>query len=506
MLVSQNLIDWNEHKRITSELKELETELSAAEGAISSIETEHCDLAEKLQEIKCETDESSTLQEVANAFTAKANDINSKMNDINDKEDEIALLAPNASKVDQIALDKKVKNAMEEKDDLMNRITTLNDEASELNERISNASTQATRADRILKEREEKLKEQHASQEKKQNLNEVVNKCKDTEARLTKEQAPIRQKSMAKTTEIGRLKTARRNSQQKENEVLNAFKSDIDRITNLSKEIDQFVSSKKRMELESIDSKLATVESNIQKGNHQLAKMRDDITSRKNELEGSENGKKNVEDNVKFLDLEIEVKRIEDDVTLLEDKRDSVQGADEASEQYVKLKEKIRSIESEQYRNEGNMEALKSQQRMFKTKLNTAEYRDVDERHRIKMIEHETCSLAVKDLETYHAALDRALLRYHGLKVQEINKIIKELWSLTYRGEDITNIRITSDKDTKSRAKASYNYRVVMMKGTTELDMRGRCSAGQRVLASLVIRLALAETFCLNCGIMVRKN
>ena len=32
--------------------------------------------------------------------------------------------------------------------------------------------------------------------------------------------------------------------------------------------------------------------------------------------------------------------------------------------------------------------------------------------------------------------------------------------------------------------------------------MRGRCSAGQKVLASLVIRLALAETFCLNCGIL----
>ncbi len=34
------------------------------------------------------------------------------------------------------------------------------------------------------------------------------------------------------------------------------------------------------------------------------------------------------------------------------------------------------------------------------------------------------------------------------------------------------------------------------------MEMRGRCSAGQRVLASVVIRLALAETFCLNCGIL----
>ena len=42
-----------------------------------------------------------------------------------------------------------------------------------------------------------------------------------------------------------------------------------------------------------------------------------------------------------------------------------------------------------------------------------------------------------------------------------------------------------------------------MIKEETELDMRGRCSAGQKVLASIIIRLALAETFCLNCGILV---
>ena len=41
-----------------------------------------------------------------------------------------------------------------------------------------------------------------------------------------------------------------------------------------------------------------------------------------------------------------------------------------------------------------------------------------------------------------------------------------------------------------------------MVKGRTELDMRGRCSAGQKVLASIIIRLALAETFCLTSGLL----
>ena len=41
-----------------------------------------------------------------------------------------------------------------------------------------------------------------------------------------------------------------------------------------------------------------------------------------------------------------------------------------------------------------------------------------------------------------------------------------------------------------------------MVKKGKEVDMRGRCSAGQKVLASLVLRLALAETFGTRCGVL----
>jgi DNA repair protein RAD50 len=56
--------------------------------------------------------------------------------------------------------------------------------------------------------------------------------------------------------------------------------------------------------------------------------------------------------------------------------------------------------------------------------------------------------------------------------------------------------------NTGGGAKRNYNYRVTMRRGDAKLDMRGRCSAGQKVLACLVIRLALAESFCTDCGIL----
>lgn len=41
-----------------------------------------------------------------------------------------------------------------------------------------------------------------------------------------------------------------------------------------------------------------------------------------------------------------------------------------------------------------------------------------------------------------------------------------------------------------------------MTKDNVEMDMRGRCSAGQKMLASIIIRLALADSFGQNCGIL----
>lgn len=81
---------------------------------------------------------------------------------------------------------------------------------------------------------------------------------------------------------------------------------------------------------------------------------------------------------------------------------------------------------------------------------------------------------------------------------------MRHLWNKTYQGTDIDGIKIVSDPDGGGTGtkKASYNYRVVMMKDQVEMDMRGRCSAGQKMLASIIIRLALSDSFGQNCGIL----
>ena len=122
------------------------------------------------------------------------------------------------------------------------------------------------------------------------------------------------------------------------------------------------------------------------------------------------------------------------------------------------------------------------------------EYKEAAKKYKEAHIRLETTKACVDDLGRYSNALDKAIMKYHSIKMEEINRIIEELWRKTYQGTDVDTIMIKSESDGANNKK-SYNYRVVMVKQDTEMDMRGRCSAGQKVLASIIIRLALAECF-----------
>lgn len=129
------------------------------------------------------------------------------------------------------------------------------------------------------------------------------------------------------------------------------------------------------------------------------------------------------------------------------------------------------------------------------------EYKDAAKKYRLAHIQVETTKACIEDLSRYIGALDKAVMKYHTLKMEEINRIIDELWRKTYQGTDVDTILIKSENE-NAKSNKSYNYRVCMIKSECEMDMRGRCSAGQRVLACIIIRLALAECFGVNCGMI----
>lgn len=179
--------------------------------------------------------------------------------------------------------------------------------------------------------------------------------------------------------------------------------------------------------------------------------------------------------------------------------------ASDLDRRVTELRADLVKLEKAAAKGSGRREELEVQLQEVETALDSEKYRNVHDTARLKMIEVETTKLVIADLDKYHRALDLALMKFHRMKIANLNSIIRDLWRLTYRGGDIDTIEIRSDADrtkTTSRGKRNYNYRVVMTKGSADMDMKGRCSAGQKALASLIIRVALADTFGIHCGIL----
>ncbi|KAJ8127464.1 hypothetical protein O1611_g6172 [Lasiodiplodia mahajangana] len=221
-------------------------------------------------------------------------------------------------------------------------------------------------------------------------------------------------------------------------------------------------------------------------------KMKEDMAS-------SDAQKRNIMENLNYRKTARDVDRLKSAVVELESRR--------AQEDYDRLEQEANVFESERYKRNAErgvlMGAAKSKDEELAIKVGEWEtqYKYAAQNYRETHIKVETTKAAIEDLGRYGTALNNAIMQYHAMKMEEVNRIAGELWQSTYQGTDIDTILIRSDSEA-TNGRSSYNYRVCMVKQDTEMDMRGRCSAGQKVLASIIIRLALAESFGIGCGLI----
>ncbi|EGG19489.1 DNA recombination/repair protein [Cavenderia fasciculata] len=244
--------------------------------------------------------------------------------------------------------------------------------------------------------------------------------------------------------------------------------------------------------IETIGVQISTVDQDMATGSGHLEAIKSQLSER-------DKAKRAITDNLQYRQLKLNIETMLNQIQRKKDVIGSMITAEDAAN-HKSLSADISVLKSRVDQSTGSVEALEQQKRNLTQELNKPVYKTVDEVYRDLLVQIETLDFVNKDMDKYYKALDKALMKYHTLKMEEINKTIRELWQSTYKGNDIDTIEIRSEEATG--AKKTLNYRVVMVKGEVELDMRGRCSAGQKVLACLIIRLALAENFCSSCGIL----
>lgn len=248
---------------------------------------------------------------------------------------------------------------------------------------------------------------------------------------------------------------------------------------------------------------IATLEKTISGMDKEISDLTVRANKLKQDLDNGDRKKHNITNNLRYRENLRQVETLRKEAAELEDRN--------ANDDYERLIEEAGQLENRHSRLVAERGHLMGEMKTKDTELARLieeykqQYTKAAEKYRQTQIQLETTKAAIDDLGRYHTALDNAIMQYHSLKMAEVNRVAGELWQSTYQGTDIDTIMIRSDSETTSAsttAKRSYNYRVCMVKQDTEMDMRGRCSAGQKVLASIIIRLALAESFGVNCGLI----
>lgn len=279
---------------------------------------------------------------------------------------------------------------------------------------------------------------------------------------------------------------------------LERISSDLSLLERILVDIEHYENHDEKM-VEKVRSELQEVEKETRK----LKKSKDELEKLIKDLEIAVNNaakeERNIQDNVELRQTEKELDKIQESMNQID-----IQNAEVEREKYQtasrKLRDQITELNSQHFGKVGEVKQINDQIQQLQNDLST-EFKNIDKQYHAEWIKLQTNLLVSNDLQTYSQALDNAIMKYHSMKMDEINRILRELWNQTYRGTDIDGIEIKCDVSKQPKGR-SYNYRVVMHKKSSELDMRGRCSAGQKVLTSILIRLALAECFGTNCGMI----
>uniref|UniRef100_A0A6Q2ZB66 Zinc-hook domain-containing protein n=1 Tax=Esox lucius TaxID=8010 RepID=A0A6Q2ZB66_ESOLU len=421
-------------------------------------------------------------------------------------------IAQQAAKLQGVDLSRTIQQVSQEKQETQHCLDTTSSKMEMKRKMIQDQQDQIQTLKSSVNEiRGEKLQISSDMQKQQQLEQQCVEMTAEIQTlhrdlREAKEQmAPLSATLEKLQQERNDLISRRKQKQQEGQEKINGIKDKKKNMDTLERVITKYTGEgkddykeQKEAELQELNTQLHEAEKNKEKINKDIGNIRQDIDTQK-----------------------VQERWLQDNLTL----RKRIEELKEVIRKHESLMKEMGNMQVLQLRNERReserrMEDLKKNRSValgrqkgfeeeiirFRKELREDQYGKADERFRDKMIVMRTTELANKDLDIYYKALDQTIMKFHSMKMEEINKIIRDLWRSTYRGQDIEYVEIRSDVDESASGagvkRRNYNYRVVMVKGDTALDMRGRCSAGQKVLASLIIRLALAETFCLNCGIL----
>ncbi|KAK5134597.1 hypothetical protein LTR08_006253 [Meristemomyces frigidus] len=379
----------------------------------------------------------------------------------------------------------RVAKITTERDRARNALNTLELESRDIKGKLSTAEYQL-REKLSLQRQVDELK--GLSNDQRENIKAMEKELQDLGPQLS--QAQVKYEDIA------------RRGQDKDRELqaeANKLSSSVNQLKMANQEIDAYIArdgpellKRGKREVESLKKEVGRLE-------QEQSRAVGEVKHLENQLRNHADSKRSISDNQRYRRDLRQLRQVSQDIKKLE-----THNAEDDKAQYEREGQKWQmqrnKLAAEQATVIGSLKSKDESLVGLLADYDT-EYKDAARKYKEAHVKVETTKACVEDLGRYGGALDKAIMKYHSLKMEEINRIVDELWRKTYQGTDVDTILIRSESE-NLKSNKSYNYRVCMVKQDAEMDMRGRCSAGQKVLASIIIRLALAECFGINCGLI----
>ncbi|CAB3360173.1 Hypothetical predicted protein [Cloeon dipterum] len=404
--------------------------------------------------------------------------------------------------------------SLEEAQADQNRITLAIKKLQKAAEEKQNALNQHQQKVNEMKDRKNNLTKElleiRSGEQQKTQLMDLVKKLTEKDKQLKKElkgaegEIEPKQRALASAEEEKSIVKAEHSSvKEKHQKELLQFRSRMTNLKDVNKVLEKYEARNLSQKLENLKSNVAKLTDEKEK----LVLKKESLASKNARLQkdmATQNMKqRDLNDNLRLIDLEEQISGIDNKLSELKDELGSLNYG-ELKEKIKKLSRSINKIDTEIARMEGSQLELMIKIEEIKTELKKDTMMKAENRYKEEQVKIVVDEQIIKDMKTFFLALSNAIIHFHKERMEEVNRIIRELWVSIYKGSDIDHIEIKTESEEKQTTsiRRSYNYRVIMVKKGSELDMRGRCSAGQKMLASLVIRIALAETFSASCGIL----
>lgn len=469
-----------------------EYDIKTADEELDDLEQQIENVEEEIETTKKITNDSESLRKYASDIARWDREITQLSNQVDETKSKLGegntrttqQIQTGLSKVNSEikTVDGEIASLTENRDDANRNVQQLESKISETKLKISNGKN---------KQFERTNKESILNQTR-----ELVQKCRDDIAESEKQLANVEPQISQLDQKMKRLKNENEKRAQKMREEKYRFSKIQTEADSLHTDVNSY---KGDADLEQCKQDMKDIKRTIDNYEQELQELTSDIAAQRDALNNMSNHERNLRDNLEIRRLQNEIAKIDNETTELDEQR-ALQQKQRYDSETTKLQEKLSNLSGEKASREGQIGQMKNTLKEYNEDLEN-QYKDAKELHREAVLKLAVTRAAMDDLARYSKAVEHAVMKFHSMKMERINATIGELWRQTYTGTDVDTIMIKSDNES-GKGNRTYHYRVVMVKGDCELDMRGRCSAGQKVLACIIIRLALAETFGQNCGMI----